>query len=171
MGWVERIGTLYHINNQRRDLWDASKPLPQQSAAFMEQHHALETNVKKMAQQRDDDLAQKDLAAPRRSVLTSLKNHWEGLTVFLDHPEARMDNNISEQAARKGAIGRNNDYGSGSVWSGNLAAMSTPTPGLARPNGLLPPTSGKRLQPVTGKVRPFQHRPLRDFPCRRPLIL
>jgi len=37
--WVEQIGGLYHINNQRRDLWDASKPLQQQSEAFMEQHH------------------------------------------------------------------------------------------------------------------------------------
>ena len=107
----------------RRDLWDASKPLQQQSEAFMEQHHALECSVKKMEQQRDDYLAQADLAAPRRSVLASLKNHWKGLTVFLDHPEVRMDNSISEQAARKGAIGRNNYYGSGSVWSGELAAM------------------------------------------------
>jgi len=123
LDWVEQIGTLYHINNQRRDLWDDSKSLQQQSEAFMEQHHALECSVKKMEQQRDDYLAQADLAAPRRSVLTSLKNHWKGLTVFLNHPEVRMDNNISEQAARKGAIGRNNYYGSGSVWSGELAAM------------------------------------------------
>lgn len=123
LDWVERIGGLYHINNKRRKLWDASKTLQQQSEAFMAQHHALECSVEKMAQQRDDYLAQEDLAAPRLSVLRSLKTHWDGLTVFLDHPEVRMDNNISEQSARKGAIGRNNYYGSGSVWSGNLAAM------------------------------------------------
>jgi len=123
LDWVERIAGLYHINNQRRDLWDASKSLQQQSEPFMEQQHALERNIEQMAQQRDNYLAQEDLTEPRRAVLTSLKNHWEGLTVFLDHPEVRMDNNISEQAARKGAIGRNNYYGSGSVWSGNLAAM------------------------------------------------
>jgi len=32
------------------------------------------------------------------------------------------NNNISERAARKAAIGRNNYYGSGSIWSGNLMA-------------------------------------------------
>ena len=40
LDWVERIGGSYHINNQRRDLWDDSKSLQQQSEAFMEQHHA-----------------------------------------------------------------------------------------------------------------------------------
>ena len=121
--WVERIGNLYHLNHQRCDLWDADKSLPQQSEAFTEPHQALKQSLASMAQERDDYLAQKDLAAPRRSVLTSLKNHWDGLTIFLDHPVVKMDNNISERAARKGAIGRNNYYGSGSVWSGHLAAM------------------------------------------------
>ena len=121
--WIERIGELYHLNNRRCELWDASQPLQQQSAVFMEQHRALKKSVVAMAQERDDYLAQENLAAPRRSVLESLKNHWDGLTVFLNHPEVKMDNNTSERAARKGAIGRNNYYGSGSVWSGKLAAM------------------------------------------------
>ena len=34
-----------------------------------------------------------------------------------------MDNNGSEQAIRCGAVARNNFYGSGSVWSGELLAM------------------------------------------------
>ncbi len=123
LDWVERIGEMYHVNNKRCDLWDGSQPLQQQSTAFMEQHHALEDRVVEMSRQRDDCLAQEDLSAPRRSVLKSLKNHWNGLTVFLDHPEVMMDNNISERAARKAAIARNNYFGSGSEWSGKLAAM------------------------------------------------
>jgi transposase len=34
-----------------------------------------------------------------------------------------MDNNGAERAARPGAVGRKNYYGSGSVWSGQLMAM------------------------------------------------
>ena len=34
-----------------------------------------------------------------------------------------MDNNASERAARGPAVGRKNYYGSGSLWSGRLAAM------------------------------------------------
>jgi len=75
-----------------------------------------------MVDSRETCLAQSDLSDSKRAVLTSLMNHHEGLTVFVQHPQVHMDNNISERAARKGAMGRNNYYGSGSIWSGNLMA-------------------------------------------------
>jgi hypothetical protein len=34
-----------------------------------------------------------------------------------------MDNNASERRLRGPALGRKNDYGSGALWSGRLAAM------------------------------------------------
>jgi transposase len=55
-------------------------------------------------------------------VLTSLQNHWEGLIVFVDHPEVPMDNNPAEQSIRNPACGRGVYYGSGSIWSALLAA-------------------------------------------------
>ncbi len=49
--------------------------------------------------------------------------HWEGLTVFVGHPEVAMDNNMAERTLRNPVVGRKNYYGSGSVWSAHLAAM------------------------------------------------
>lgn len=59
----------------------------------------------------------------QRQVLTSLRNHWQGLIVCVTYPEVPMDNNRAEQAIRNPVIGRKNYYGSGSVWSAKLAAM------------------------------------------------
>jgi len=38
-------------------------------------------------------------------VLTSLKTHWGGLTVFVTHPQVPMDNNSGERGVRKGVLG------------------------------------------------------------------
>ncbi len=74
-------------------------------------------------QRRDSELAQPDLRLPQRKVLTSLVEHWSGLTVFVDHPEVPLDNNTAERCQRGPVLGRKNFYGSGSLWSGRLAAM------------------------------------------------
>jgi len=42
--------------------------------------------------------------------------------VFVDHPDVPMDNNTAERAIRPPVVGRKNYYGSGSQWSGELAA-------------------------------------------------
>ena len=52
-----------------------------------------------------------------------LERHWEGLTVFWDHPEVAMDNNAAERALRGPVVGRKNYYGSGSRGSARLAAV------------------------------------------------
>jgi len=64
-----------------------------------------------------------ELHEAQRRVLVSLQNHWHGLIIFLTHPEVPMDNNIAERAIRNPVIGRKNYYGSGSIWSAELAAM------------------------------------------------
>lgn len=56
-------------------------------------------------------------------MLNSLKEHWEGLQIFVDHPEIPMDNNPAERALRGPVVGRKNFYGSGAQWSGELAVM------------------------------------------------
>ena len=55
--------------------------------------------------------------------MTSLQNHWEGLSVFVEHPEVPMDNNNGERPIRNPVTGRKNFYGSGSLWSSQLAAI------------------------------------------------
>src|SRR5258708_16683078 len=69
-------------------------------------------------------LAEAHLHRAARKVLTSLMRHWEGLTVFVEHPEVRMDNNCVEAALRNEVLGRKAYYGSGSVWAAELAALS-----------------------------------------------
>ncbi len=55
-------------------------------------------------------------------VLSSVLEHWPGLSVFVEHPEVPMDNNLAENTIRTPVTGRKNDYGSGSLWSAQLAA-------------------------------------------------
>src|SRR3990167_6523027 len=57
-----------------------------------------------------------------KKILGSLNNHWGGLTTFVDHPEIPMDNNIAERRLRGSVVGRKNYYGSGAIWSAQLAA-------------------------------------------------
>lgn len=64
-------------------------------------------------------------------MLTSLLGHWTGLTRFLDDARIPLDNNASERQLRGPVVGRKNYYGSGAVWSGQLAAMVNPRDWLA----------------------------------------
>lgn len=121
--WVDAIGDLYHLNSLRLEVWDAALPLSGQSPQFQMQHQSLAASLEAMSTKRDIALADPDLHHRQKKVLTSLNNHWAGLTVFLDHPQTPMDNNKGENSIRNPATGRKNYYGSGAVWSANLAAM------------------------------------------------
>jgi len=121
--WVADIGELYHLNDQRLAVWDEILPLAGQSPLFQVRHQALADGLAAMTTKRDLALADPDLHSAQKKVLTSLKNHWSGLTVFLEHPQTPMDNNKSENSLRNSATGRKNYYGSGAVWSADLAAM------------------------------------------------
>ena len=46
------------------------------------------------------------------------RNHWQGLTLFVEDPDLPMDNNQAERALRGPVVGRKNYYGSGAQWSG-----------------------------------------------------
>jgi len=127
--WVEKIGKIYHINHLRCKNFDAKISVQKQCEAFKKQHKTLVENMDAMACERDDFIKKhnsKDMDASSNAkykVLKSLKNHWEGLSVFMDHPEVPMDNNKAERSIRNPVTGRKNFYGSGSLWSSQLAAM------------------------------------------------
>ena len=131
LSWVEKIGDLYHINNLRCKEFDRKLPIQWQSASFKEQHENLVEKMDAMAEERDvfieahnpDDPDSDLLSNVKYKILTSLQNHWEGLSVFVDHPEVPMDNNNGEQSIRNPVTGRKNFYGSGSLWSSQLAAI------------------------------------------------
>jgi transposase len=107
--WVEAIGEVYHLNAQRRAVWDESLPLAEQSPLFQVRHQALVDRLAARATQRDQGLADATLPSAQKKVLNSLKNHGAGLTVFVDHPQTPMDNNKAENSLRNPATGRKND--------------------------------------------------------------
>jgi transposase len=115
--WLRRIRALYRLNQRRLA---AEKG----SAAFREAEGDLGRAVAEMKAQIETELARSDLATPCRKALGSLQEHWEGLTRFVDDPRIPMDNNASERRGRGPAVARKNFYGSGSKWSGDLAAAA-----------------------------------------------
>jgi transposase len=116
LGWLRQIRELYRLNRKRLQH-------PVGTDEFTAADARLSQHVDEMAQQRNRELAGDKLREPCRKVLTSLKNHWSGLTLFVDDPRIPLDNNYSERLIRNSAVGRKNYYGSGSEWSGHLAMM------------------------------------------------
>lgn len=108
--WVTRINELFELNDQRvKVLSDAQ--------AFRAKDQGVRDAVDTMAKVRDRELQDPGLREPARKALESLRHHWEGCTLFVDHPEIPMDNNESERRLRNPVVGRKNYYGSGSIWS------------------------------------------------------
>jgi transposase len=114
--WLERITELYDRNDARRAMFH-------DLAAFTAADQHLRQHLAAIVQQRDAELQQATLHPACRKALTSLVNHWSGLTLFVEHPHVAMDNNASERCHRGPVVGRKNFYGSGAIWSGQLATM------------------------------------------------
>ena len=117
LGWVARIGQLYQANEARREAL-GGKP-----AELVAKERQLRQQVEQMAEQASQELSDPKLHPARKGVLESLQEHWEGLTVFVEHPEVPMDNNRAERAERGPVVLRKNSYGSGAEWAGELAAL------------------------------------------------
>lgn len=116
MVWVELIRELYARNDARVDLWAADQE-------YAAQQTALEVQIALMETKRKEQLADPTLHAAARKKLESLERHWSGLLLFVQFPRVPMDNNKAEREQRGPVVGRKNYYGSGSLWSGELAAM------------------------------------------------
>jgi transposase len=112
--WLGRIRALYRHDRRRRGA-------KAESGEFTAADAELRQTVADMQSLADAELADPKLSTPRRKVLTSLQEHWSGLTRFLDDPRIPLDNNASERRIRGPALGRKNYYGSGALWSGRLA--------------------------------------------------
>ena len=114
--WEDRMNTLFHRNTLRVQY-------PRGSAVFGREDRKLREAVAEMQCRFAEELKQKRLHHAQSSVLKSLSTHWEGLTVFVDHPEIPMDNNGSERVLRAPVVGRKNYYGSGAQWSARFTAV------------------------------------------------
>jgi transposase len=116
ISWLRRIRHLYQINRAR--LQHRQDP-----AKFQEQQALLLGAVEAMRAEAAKELSDPKLRQPCRKVLESLQEHWTGLILFVEDPDIPMDNNGSERKVRGPAVARKNFYGSGSLWSGHLAAI------------------------------------------------
>ena len=114
--WLADIAMLYRLHEERLKV----RAEPVQYAAA---EAALRAAVQAMQERRERELAQQPkLPAACAKVLRSLRNHWDGLTLFVADPGLPLDNNQAERALRGPVVGRKNYYGSGAQWSGELSA-------------------------------------------------
>lgn len=114
--WVERIDELFHLNALRVQYRPGT-------TEFTRAEVLLTESLRRMKDTLDTERRTRKLHHAQRSVLASLATHWEGLTVFLTHPEIPMDNNGSERILRTPVVGRKNYYGSGTQWSARFTAV------------------------------------------------
>jgi len=114
--WEERINALFHLNNVRVQYAEGS-------SAFCREDARLREAAEEMKEILREERKKKRLHHSQMSVLKSLATHWEGLMVFVDHPEIPMDNNGSERTLRNPVVGRKNYYGSGAIWSARFTAV------------------------------------------------
>jgi transposase len=129
--WLERIGLVFHLNAERL-------AVREDPDAFAARDRVLREAVGEFKQEVDRERAEGDLHKAQQKALTSVVNHWDGLTLFLDYPDIPMDNSEAERQMREIAVGRKNYYGSGSLWSGHLTACLLSILRTAKRNGLNP---------------------------------
>lgn len=115
LAWVERIGKIYHINNERTQYKPKSK-------LFCAKDSELRKIISEIRKELNMQLSDAKLLPSAKKILKSLDKHWEGLTIFVDQPAIPMDNNTAERGLRPSVVGRKNYFGSASIWSAELAA-------------------------------------------------
>ena len=115
IAWLTLIREAYRCNRKRI--------VQLETPEFAGTDAKLRVVIATMKTQAAEELSKEPIRLPCRKALESLQNHWDGLTRFVDDARIPMDNNASERAQRGPAVGRKNYYGSGSVWSGELAMM------------------------------------------------
>ena len=109
--WLERIGTLYYINNERIK-YNSEDPL------FKEYEEKLREELDEIS-----SLINREYSHPAQAaIMNSMKEHWRGLTLFVDNPEILMDNNLAEKMLRPMVLGRKNYWGNHALWAGQLTA-------------------------------------------------
>jgi transposase len=131
--WVERIDRLFARHGQRRQAY-----FNQQAPSLAALEPELRRQVQELKEAMERELAGGQLEEEPRKVLASMRRHWQGLTVFVDHPAVPMDNNAAERANRPVAVARKNFYGSGAQWSGELACACFTILATLRQHGICP---------------------------------
>ena len=86
--WVEFIGYIYQLNNDRLDAQD-------NHLAFAKAQLKLEFVLEDMAQKCTDELKNANLNPLQQKVLESAQKNWGELTTFVHYVHVPMDNNLA----------------------------------------------------------------------------
>jgi transposase len=114
--WIEKIGNLYHINNKRIEYLESFTA--KGSSEFNKYQKLLEEAIKKLECEID-----KEYEHPvKKKIMQSMHNHWNGLKIFVTHPDIPMDNNKAERMMVYPVLGRKNYWGNHSEWGGHFSA-------------------------------------------------
>ena len=119
MGWLKRIAMLFVLNHKRFELWKSRR---RTGLDWDTANDKLEKHLAKMQQCWERELKTIGQEEERRTILNSLRRHWDGLTLFMEDPRIPLHNNRAERLLRNVVILRKGSYGSGSRWSGEFAA-------------------------------------------------
>jgi transposase len=130
--WIGLINQLFKANRQRR------KAYFKERSDFSALDQAVRGQVQEIRNRLDRELAGGQLTPEQEKILKSMRGHWEGLTLFAEHPQVPMDNNAAERALRPLAVARKNFYGSRSEWSGELAMGCFTILATLRQHGICP---------------------------------
>ena len=120
-GWIERIASIYRLNDARREHYDPGGK--RHTPAFDAAQGALNEALDGLFAHAERELAGLPDKAREGKALRSLVNHRDGLCVFADRPQVPMDNNLAERVLRGPVIGRRLSFGSD---------RSRPAPGSRR---------------------------------------
>ena len=126
------IAEIYRLNRVRLECLDPRSG----TAGFEAAQAGLEAAVGALFAEAERQLGLLAEGVPEGKPLSSLLNHREGLSVFLDHPEVEMDNNLMEAALRGAAIGRKLSFGSDSEEGARMTAVMYTVLGTVARNGL-----------------------------------
>ena len=156
--WIERIGELFHLAKLRRQAWRPDLPLDGQDARYRACHSRLEACLHGIFETARKEL--KELCAPsipeyncpsrdgralarlaaQAKALLSLREHREGLSVFLHDPRVPLDNNASERVLRGPVIARHTCFGAGGPDGARVAGLMFDVFATLRLAGLNPYT-------------------------------
>ena len=133
-GWIEQVASVYRLNEARLEHYDPG--VKRQTPAFNAAQTALQEALAGVFAHAKEELAGLPDKAREGKALRSLLNHREGLSVFVDRPQAPLDNNRAERFLRGPAIGRRLSFGSDSEDGARFTAMMYSVVGTLSMNGI-----------------------------------
>lgn len=108
--WIEKVAELYKINNERIKYNQQDPDFAIHNEKLKHALHWMEEEINKEYQH-----------PGQKQIMRSMKEHWEGLTLFVKYPWIAMDNNLIERLIRPMVVGRKNYWGAHSIWGSTLA--------------------------------------------------